>query len=171
MKQYENKEELLDTIQDTYRKYIAEFEDIPEELRNKRTEEGDKSPSENLAYQLGWINLLLRWDKDEQRGKYVQTPANGYKWNNLGELYHSFYDDYGQYSLEKQVDMLNGAVAELNVWIHSLTDEELFEPKQRKWATTKAEWPLWKWIHINTVAPFTNFRIKIRKWKKLNLIK
>ncbi|MER2002308.1 MAG: ClbS/DfsB family four-helix bundle protein, partial [Carnobacterium inhibens] len=24
----------------------------------------------------------------------------------------------------------------------------------------------WKWIHINTVAPFTNFRTKIRKWKK-----
>ncbi|KWZ73162.1 hypothetical protein HMPREF3198_01521 [Winkia neuii] len=28
-------------------------------------------------------------------------------------------------------------------------------------------WPVWKWVHINTVAPFTTFRTKIRKWKKL----
>ncbi|MCB6437728.1 ClbS/DfsB family four-helix bundle protein, partial [Erysipelatoclostridium ramosum] len=26
---------------------------------------------------------------------------------------------------------------------------------------------VYKWIHINTVAPFTNFRGKIRKWKRL----
>ena len=34
MRQYENKQELLEAIQDKYQKYIAEFEDIPEELKN-----------------------------------------------------------------------------------------------------------------------------------------
>ncbi|AQP77350.1 hypothetical protein B0X25_10755 [Listeria monocytogenes] len=28
---------------------------------------------------------------------------------------------------------------------------------------------MYKWIHINSVAPFTNFRTKIRKWKKIVL--
>lgn len=28
-------------------------------------------------------------------------------------------------------------------------------------------WPIWKWVHINTVAPFKTFRRKICKWKKL----
>ena len=50
--------------------------------------------------------------------------------------------------------------------IDSLSEDELFLPQQRAWATTKAQWPLWKWIHINSVAPFTSFRTQIRKWKK-----
>ena len=28
--------------------------------------------------------------------------------------------------------------------------------------TTPSSWPIWKWIHINIVAPFKLFRIKIR---------
>lgn len=51
-------------------------------------------------------------------------------------------------------------------WINDFSEVELFQPEQRKWATTKAKWPIWKWVHINTVAPFTNFRTKIRKWKE-----
>ncbi|MGO3317954.1 MAG: ClbS/DfsB family four-helix bundle protein, partial [Leuconostoc carnosum] len=29
--------------------------------------------------------------------------------------------------------------------------------------------PVWKWVHINSVAPFGTFRTKIRKWKKAAL--
>lgn len=169
MKQYKNKQELIDTICDKYKKYIAEFEDIPEELRNKRIKEVDKTPSENLSYQLGWINLLLNWDKKEQAGLDVQTPAEGYKWNNLGGLYQSFYITYGKYTLKEQLEQLSVAVNKLDTWLNTLTDQELFDPRQRNWAMNKSEWPVWKWVHINTVAPFTNFRTKIRKWKKITL--
>ena len=101
--------------------------------------DGGKTPSEHLAYQLGWVTALLDWERREQAGEAVQTPAPGYKWN---------------------------ALAALCAWIDGLSDDELFLPAQRQWATTAAQWPLWKWIHINTVAPFTNFRTQIRKWKK-----
>ncbi|QSH96111.1 ClbS/DfsB family four-helix bundle protein [Treponema phagedenis] len=30
-------------------------------------------------------------------------------------------------------------------------------------------WEVYKFIHVNTVAPFGTFRTKIRKWKKLML--
>ena len=60
MKPYKNKQELLEAIQDKYQKYIAEFDGIPEELKNKRSDEVDRTPSENVSYQLGWINLLLQ---------------------------------------------------------------------------------------------------------------
>nr|WP_231284711.1 ClbS/DfsB family four-helix bundle protein [Leptotrichia hofstadii] len=50
------------------------------------------------------------------------------------------------------------------------TEKELFKQNQRQWAsTTPSNWPIWKWIHINTVAPFKTFRTKIRKWKKLKI--
>ncbi|MDT2687981.1 ClbS/DfsB family four-helix bundle protein [Enterococcus gallinarum] len=167
MRQYQTKAELIQTIQDTFQKYITEFEEIPEEWRHQHHDKVDKSPSENLSYQLGWLHLLLDWEAQEKNGVAVQTPAAGYKWNQLGALYDQFYQRYGQLSLKEQQQQLTQLVEELCQWISTLSDTELFEPGQRKWATTKAQWPLYKWIHINSVAPFTNFRTKIRKWKRL----
>lgn len=56
--------------------------------------------------------------------------------------------------------------------IDNFTDEELFKPHMRRWAddaTKTATWEVYKFIYVNTVAPFTTFRTKIRKWKKLVL--
>lgn len=169
MRTYASKEELIAEIKQRYEKYINEFEIIPEELKNKRIEEIDKTPSENLSYQLGWLSLLLDWEEKEKVGVEVQTPAEGYKWNNLGGLYQSFYETYGIETLAEQIQQLNEKVVELCSWVETLSDKELFESEQRKWATTQAKWPLYKWIHINSVAPFTNFRTQIRKWKKIVL--
>lgn len=166
MREYKNKKELVSEIQLRYKKYIAEFDEIPEELKHTKIEEVDKTPFQNLSYQLGWVSLLLEWEAKENLGVEVKTPAEGYKWNNLGGLYQSFYENYGNTTLAEQIQLLNKKVNELCNWIDTLSDKELFEPEQRKWATTKAKWPIYRWIHINTVAPFTNFRTKIRKWKK-----
>lgn len=167
MKQYETKQELIGTIQQKYQNYREEFDTIPEALRHTRMEATEKTPAENLSYQLGWLNLLLQWEQDECAKKEVHTPAVGYKWNNLGGLYQTFYQTYEKGSLKEQLEELDEAVDKLCLWVNTLSDQELFEPRQRKWATTKAAWPIWKWVHINSVAPFTNFRTKIRKWKKL----
>lgn len=77
MKHYENKQDLLDTIKETYQAYISEFEGVLETQKNQRVDEVDKTPAENLSYQLGWIKLLLSWDRDELAGEIVQTPAAG----------------------------------------------------------------------------------------------
>lgn len=167
MRDYENKQELIAEIKKRYEKYDSEFEEVPESKKNLRIDEIDKTPSENLSYQLGWVNLLLDWDTQELNGEVVQTPAPGYKWNNLGGLYQSFYEKYGNYSIAEQRTMLRDAVDSLCNWLEMLSDDDLFQSGKRKWATTKAMWPVYKWVHINTVAPFTNFRTKIRKWKKL----
>jgi len=166
VRNYPNKQALLDAVQTALDKYLVEFADIPESARNIRAADGGKTPSEHLSYQLGWLHSLLDWERREQAGEEVHTPAEGFKWNNLGGLYQCFYQAYGVYTLAEQQAMLRGKTAELCAWIEGLSEDELFLIGQRKWAETAAQWPLWKWIHINTVAPFTNFRTQIRKWKK-----
>ena len=54
MRVYENKEDLKTEINRTFEKYIAEFHDIPENLKDKRINEVDRTPAENLAYQVGY---------------------------------------------------------------------------------------------------------------------
>lgn len=170
MRSYDNKEELKNEIKKTFEKYILEFEDIPEELKDKRIEEVDRTPAENLAYQVGWTTLLLKWEEDEKKGIKVKTPSDKFKWNELGALYQWFTDTYANKSLKELKVILRKNVEEICSLIDELTEDELFKPHMRKWAddaTKTATWEVYKFIHVNTVAPFGTFRTKIRKWKKL----
>ena len=172
MKAYTSKLELKDEIKKTYTKYIAEFDDIPEEMKDYRIDEVDRTPAENLAYQVGWTTLILKWEQDEKKGLDVKTPSNQFKWNQLGELYQWFTETYAGMSIHELKAMLDENILRILEMIDSMTDEELFYPHKRKWAdgaTKTAVWEVYKFIHINTVAPFGTFRTRIRKWKKLML--
>ena len=61
MRTYENKEELKNEINKSFAKYISEFDDIPEYLKDMRVDEVDRTPAENLAYQVGWTTLVIIW--------------------------------------------------------------------------------------------------------------
>lgn len=172
MKVYVSKDELKTAIATAYAKYIVEFSDIPEMLKDKRNSEVDRTPAENLAYQVGWTTLLLKWEKDDKLGLEVKTPSDKFKWNQLGALYQWFNQEYSHLSLKELMDMLEKNIAAIYEMIDSMSEDELFIPHQRKWAdeaTKTAVWEVYKFIHVNTVAPFGSFRTKIRKWKKLEL--
>lgn len=168
MQGYESKAALVAEIRKTADLFIAEFDDVAETDGDVRFEGVDRTPREMLAYQLGWMGLVRGWDADELAGKDVATPAPGYKWNQMGALYQGFYDKHAAESLEQLKQAFSDDVASLLVWVEGFSDDDLFEPGGRGWArSTPANWPVWKWIHTNTVAPFKSFRSKIRKWKKL----
>ena len=172
MRTYANKEELKEEIKKTYAKFIAEFDDIPENMKDLRAEGADRTPAENLAYQVGWTSLVLKWEQDERNGLEVKTPSEQFRWNQLGELYQWFTDTYAGLSLRELRIMLDKNILAIYKMIDSMSYEELFEPHRRKWAdeaTKTAVWEVYKFIHINTVAPFGTFRTKIRKWEKIML--
>ena len=168
MQEYTDKDELIHEIRKTSDLFIKEFDEVLEIDENIRLDGVDRTPKEMIAYQLGWMELIQRWDHDELEGKEVITPAPGYKWNRLGDLYQAFYDKYKIYSLSELCQMFLLAVDSLIEWVGQFSNDELYQSDKRKWASsTPSNWPIWKWIHINTVAPFKSFRAKIRKWKKL----
>ena len=76
MRTYESKEASKNEIKITFEKYISEFDNIPEELKDKRVDEVDRTPAENLAYQVGWTSLVLKWEEDENNGLDVKTPSD-----------------------------------------------------------------------------------------------
>lgn len=172
MRSYTNKEELKSEINKTFEKYISEFDNIPESLKDKRVDEVDRTPAENLAYQVGWTTLVLKWEEDERKGLQVNTPSDNFKWNQLGDLYQWFTETYAHLSLKTLKAKLKENINSIYEMIDSLSEEELFNPHMRKWAdeaTKTAVWEVYKFIHVNTVAPFGTFRTKIRKWKKIAL--
>ncbi|MDR0664993.1 MAG: ClbS/DfsB family four-helix bundle protein [Helicobacteraceae bacterium] len=171
MKVYKTKQDLIDEINKTYNLFIAEFAEINNKDIHERVIGIDKTPSEALAYQIGWLNLLLSWEKDELAGKKVETPAPNMKWNEIGKLHRRFYDAYKQLSLSELLKKFDSGKNDFVDWIGSLDEKVLFGENQRKWASsTPSKWLVWKWLHINSVAPFMSFRGKIRKWKKAKCI-
>lgn len=168
MQEYTNKEAFIEEIEKTAALFVQEFSNVADADSNLRLDGVDRTPREIIAYQLGWMELMQSWDKDELAGKEVVTPAPGYKWNQMGAIYEGFYAKHSSETLTELTQMFREAVSSLVLWIRDFSDEELFVAGGRKWAqSTASNWPVWKWIHINTVAPFKSFRSKIRKWKKL----
>lgn len=171
MTEYKNKEELILEISNHAKLFIEEFNYIDEKDKDSLIEGVDRTPAQMISYQLGWMNLIIDWENQEQQGNIVITPTPEYKWNNLSCLYESFYREYDKYALKELCSMFIKAEKQIIELINSYTDVELFQQGGRKWSSsTPSNWAIWKWIHINTVAPFKSFRTKIRKWKKLQQI-
>lgn len=170
MQEYASKEALIAEMKHTAAQFIGEFDTVADADGDVRLDGVDRTPREMIAYQLGWMNLLRGWDRDELAGKEVVTPAPDCKWNQMGCLYERFYQTYSTQSLSELKQMFCEAVESMLAWLQAFSDDALFQSGGRKWAqSTPANWPVWKWVHINTVAPFKTFRSKIRKWKKLRV--
>jgi hypothetical protein len=167
MKDYKTKQDLTDEINKTYTAFVAEFTDVDEAEMHKSVSSVDKTPFQMLAYQIGWLELVMGWEKTELAGKEVVMPAPGIKWNKMDDLHQSFYAKQKDLTLPKLLKKFEKTKTAFIDFIENLGDDVLFGENKRKWASsTPSKWPVWKWIHINSVAPFTNFRPKIKKWKK-----
>lgn len=164
---YNNKLELIETIKNNANLFIKEYSDIEETSINKIDEEIECNPFQMLAFCLGWMNLVLVWEDEEQKGVQKTSLATEWKWNDLEWLYQSFYDKYNDYSLNELINAFNQNVESIVDLINNLSDEELFEDGKRNWAKTNGkEFSVCRLIHLNTIANFKNFKGKIRKWKK-----
>ncbi|WP_172253356.1 ClbS/DfsB family four-helix bundle protein [Saccharibacillus deserti] len=163
---YASKEALTAAIHAAYLKLDAEYDEISESDKDLRLPDVDRTPAEILAYQLGWLARVRSWEAEELAGGTPQMPAPGYTWNRLGEMYADFYRQYEAYSLTELRAMFARAEAQWLAWIDGLSDEELFVQGKRRWTGENPNWPMARWIHINSAAPFGSFRSKIRKWKK-----
>ena len=56
----------------------------------------------------------------------MKTPSDGFKWNQLGELYQWFTDTYAHLSLKELMGMLDDNIQKIFTMIDSMTEEELF---------------------------------------------
>ena len=166
---YSNKLELVEAIKSNANLFIKEYLDIKESSINMVDEEIGYTPFQTLSFCNGWMDLVLAWESEEQKGIQKTPLATEWKWNNLDWLYQSFYDKYNGYSLKELINIFNQNVDNIIKLVNNLSDVELLETGKRNWAKTNGkEFSVCRLIHLNTIANFKNFRGRIRKWKKNN---
>jgi hypothetical protein len=69
MQGYKSKKALIAEIEKTAALFINEFLDVAEDDKDKLIDDVDRTPAQMIAYQLGWLDLIMGWDKDEAEGK------------------------------------------------------------------------------------------------------
>ncbi len=161
-----NKNQLLGSLRAAYSKLVEEAAAVPSDMERRPELEGGISPCDLIAYQIGWGKLLLSWDELEARGETVEMPAPGFKWNQLGLLAKSFYQEQNTQTLKQLLAQFEALEERIRTFIESSSEDALFGIGKRQWAGQK--WPLAKWIQVNTVAPYGRACAKLRKWKKSN---
>lgn len=156
-------------IQSSYNKLITEVSKVPIQLYpDKKINDRGKmvSVSDIIAYQIGWGCLLLGWYAAGLEGKVPQMPGEGFaKWD-FNALAKHFYHKYACDIADEQLQLFHTVVRQ----IISIVEREENMGNLNKlgvwaWCRLKSgkEWPLSKWIQVNTVAPYQ----KACRWLKL----
>ena len=156
--------DLLDRLREAHRKLDADLEGIdPRSARAPELDDGE-SVCDVIAYLIGWGELLLGWDASEAAGKTPAMPAEGFGWHELGALKRSLHARRRRHGIPRLRGELRDVVARLDAWVGAFREDDLFALGRRAWAGEK--WPVVKWVQVNTVAPLSSARTRIRRFKK-----
>jgi hypothetical protein len=159
----ETKQDLLRKLESAYSGLDNMLEGIEPAQVRLRELEGEVSCCDLIAYQIGWGRLLLSWELTEAGGELATLPAAGFRWNQLGELAEAIYAEYADFDLPELRAEFFEVYQALYLWIEGLEERDLFQFRRRQWIGEK--WTMVKWIQVNTIAPYTSARTKLKKWK------
>lgn len=138
-------------IQKQAARQFAVLAQFPMEQRHERW------IAERIAYQIGWGQLLLYWYHTGVQGKTPQMPGDGFtKWNFKAIAQH-FHTKYLYDQGSSQETCFRNLISEILAVVEK---EHLAGNLDRLgvWPWCKLpsgkEWPLRKWIQVNTIAPW-----------------
>ncbi len=148
--------ELSNLILKEYQKLLIAVSRVPEHERTEKILEGTGgmvSVADVIAYQIGWGKLLIGWYEAGIKGEMPEMPDKGFsKWDYVGlaRRFYAKYDRNQEKELEKVVRRIveiveaeskTGNLEKLGVW---------------PWCTLPSgkQWPLKKWITVNTSSPY-----------------
>lgn len=158
-----DKDTLIDAIETTFAKLMADLSRVPEDRARERTMDGHAagtmmSPADLVAYLVGWNELVLKWLDRDDRGEAVDFPETGHTWNRLGALAGKFYGDHRRLGYAELLDRLQRAKTRLVATIAERPNAELYG------APWYGKWTKGRMIQLNTASPYTNARGRIRRW-------
>ncbi|OOV85996.1 ClbS/DfsB family four-helix bundle protein [Oceanospirillum linum] len=160
-----NKDELELAISSIFPKLMADYRSIPESKARKLGVEGNVkgtviSVSDTVAYLIGWGKLVLKWHHLRSQNQPVEFPETGYKWNQLGSLAESFYEEYRDWRYGDLLIELESTVNEILLLISSSSDHELYGVAWHE------QWTFGRMIQFNTSSPMKNMRTKVRRFNR-----
>ncbi|MCB9493291.1 MAG: ClbS/DfsB family four-helix bundle protein [Epsilonproteobacteria bacterium] len=158
-------------------KLMSNLKNLPEPLIHKKTitdfiKNENISISDVLSYLIGWGNMLLSWYEQGLSGKDFVMPGQGFEKWDYAKIAQHFFKKYNQNTLVQQLVLLEQTTQEIVSLIEKeSTSGNIDKLGIWKWCTLKSgkQWPLSKWITVNSIAPYTRAITKIRRVHKIKM--
>lgn len=160
---------LSQSIHKEYNKFVGVIAAVPPQQRLLKVIDGTGgkvSVADIIAYQIGWGNLLINWYTTGLTGKKPIMPGEGFtKWDYSGIAQH-FYKKYHYDGYHQQEQEFHNVVTNI---VNIVETEYQFGNLDKigvwDWCTLASgkQWPLSKWITVNTVAPYKRATALIKK--------
>lgn len=151
---------LAQDIQRERNRLVKTITDIPESDRTLKVIDGTGgkvSVADLIAYQIGWGKNLIRWYESGIVGKNPEMPGDGFlKWDYIA-IAKYFYQKYSHDASDQQIIVFNQVVSRiLEIVEFEQQTDQLDQIGVWDWCQLPSgkQWPLSKWIQINTVAPY-----------------
>lgn len=154
------KPSLADSIRKEYRKLASCYADIPPAERLEKSIAFNKmmvSPSDLIAYQIGWGNFLIHWYEAGIKGENPQMPGDGFTTWDYPRIAMHFFNKYAHQQGFQQERVFQETAEQIAVIAEKESQTGHLEKRGVwPWCTLKSgvKWPLCKWIRVNSVAPY-----------------
>ena len=133
----------------------------------------DASIADIIAYQIGWGSLFKYWYETGIKNKPVIMPGNGFdKWD-YNAIARHFYKKYSWNSKQEYIDNFSIIVMKIiDITELEYVSDNLDKTGVFAWCKLKSgkDWPLSKWIKVNTVAPYKRALLLIKNASPSNYI-
>lgn len=155
-------------IHQEYTKLKQQIESAPAVFRFEKAIKStgrDVNISDLIAYQIGWGKAVIRWYHAGLNSETPIMPGDGFTAWNYTAIAEHFYHTYRYSCTEEQNAVFDQVVAHLI----EITEQEhqmgrLEQTGIWPWCTLHSgkQWPLSKWIRVNSCAPYKRARNLIR---------
>ncbi len=155
-------------IKKEYDRLVNAAASIPTSSRHVKIIEGTGgkvSLTDLIAYQIGWGKCLIRWYESGIKEESPEMPGEGFlKWDYVAIAEH-FYTKY-RYDQIEQEKVFQQVVSQIICIVENeYQNENLERLGVWQWCTLSSgkQWPLAKWIKVNTCSPYKRAYYAIRK--------
>lgn len=118
------------------------------------------SIKDTLAHRAHWIDLFLGWYKDGKAGKVVETPAPGYKWNQLKDYNATVRAAAADRSWDDVITGFKKAHERLLTLLDGLDESELYTKHLYDWLN---DWTLGRWAEASGASHYRSAHKYIRQ--------
>lgn len=101
---------------------------------------------DTILHRVHWIDLFLGWYRDGAAGRPVETPAPGYKWNQLKEYNALVRERTRDVSWDEAKTRLGAGHTAILGLIQGLDDSDLYTTGRYDWTNT---WTLGRWAEAS----------------------
>ena len=151
--------ELTDLVRTTFDKLQLELDEAGPKVGSLQCID-DWTVKDLLAVRAWWTENVIDWIEAGKRGEVPVVPAEGYQWNETPKLNADIVKRARRESYRSIRNRLTRGFQRVMQTIESLDDRELLDVGVFTWA---GNYPISRWISINTARQYTTARTFVRR--------